>query len=52
MEKAHPFDLMALFEGFSKLVHAFVSQRTLGLEPHTLHLVQVLNGRRSLLERK
>ena len=47
---AHPFYLMTLLERFSKLVHAFVGERTLGLEPHALHLVEVLHRRRSLLD--
>jgi len=41
---------MALLEGFSKLVHGFVGERTLGLEPHALHLVQVLHSGRSFLK--
>lgn len=48
--EAHPLNLVALLQGLSKLVHAFVGQRTLRLEPHALHLIQVLDCRRPLLK--
>lgn len=48
--KTHPLDLVALLESFSKLVHDLVSQGTLCLEPHTLHLIQVFNCRHPLLK--
>lgn len=41
--RAHPFNLVALLEGLPKLVHALVGECTLRLEPHTLHLVEVLH---------
>lgn len=48
--ETHPLNLMALLQSFTKLVHVFVGQGALCLEPHALHLVQVLNCRRPLLK--
>lgn len=48
--EAHPLNLMALLQGLSKLVHGLVGQGTLCLEPHALHLIQVLHCRRPLLK--
>lgn len=40
---AHPLDLVALLQGLSVLVHGLIGQGTLCLEPHALHLIQVLH---------
>lgn len=45
----HPLNLVALLQSLPKLVHALVGQRTLRLEPHALHFVEVLHCRRSFL---
>ena len=44
----HPVDFDALFERLAKLADAFEGVRTLGLEPHALHLVQVFHSRDAL----
>lgn len=49
-EETHPLYLVALLQGLTKLVHVLVGQGTLSLEPHALHLIQVLHCRRTLLE--
>ena len=41
--EAHPLDLVALLQGLSILVHGLIGQGTLCLEPHALHLIQVLH---------
>lgn len=41
---------MALLQGLSVLVQRLVGQRTFCLEPHALHLVQVIHCRRAFLK--
>lgn len=43
---------MAFFECFSTFLHRFIGQSTFSLEPHTLHLIQILYCRCSLLRQK
>ena len=50
MQFTHPVYLMATFEGLTKLAKSEESICTFCLEPHTLHLVEVLHGRHSFLE--
>ena len=46
----HPVYFMALFEALSVLLEPLEGERTLGLEPHALHLVEALHRRHPLLE--
>lgn len=45
----YPIDFVTLFQCFAPFAHALIGQSAFRLEPHALHLVQVLHGRYALL---
>ena len=48
MTVTYPVDLNAFLKGVTPPAHALKSVGALSLEPHALHLVQVLHGRNAL----
>lgn len=42
IRRPHPFNLMAFLKGIPKLAHVLVGECAFCLEPHALHLIEVL----------
>ena len=50
--ETYSINFMAFFKSISPFTHSLVCSSTLYLEPHTLHLIQVINCRHTFLKNK